>query len=202
MIHVLYNCYQEASNLPRSIKSVREVMGPDLTFTFVDGRYPDYPEGEDFSTDGTEQIAREAGYYLPISDHECEKRTAGLAFIDSIANDGDWVLVMDADETLTERFSWPTENVGQFNFKRMSDGREYGRNRLYRWQPGLEFKHRHYDLYDSAGNLFATLEAPPCEMVGAGIHYDIRSPQRQALEDVYYDILRNREGHPSEAVRA
>lgn len=201
-VWALWNVYQEANNLPRSINSVREVFG-DVSCVFVDGKYPDYPEGPEFSTDATHEIARANGTLLTVADYECEKRTAGLSHIDSVAKDGDWVLVLDADETITEKWGWP-EKVGKFDFVRLSDGVEYGRCRLYRWEQGLHFKGRHYDCYRANGELLSSLEdAPSYDLIGAGIHYDeSHNPTRMAHKRAYYAILRQRENHPSEAANA
>lgn len=190
-VHVLMNVYQEADNLPRSIQSVRDIFGREVTFTLIDGKYPDYPDDSDFSTDGTEDIARANGFYLPIAESECEKRTVGLAFIDSFAEPGDWVLYLDADETINTFSGWPTARVGKFDFIRTSDKRQYGRCRLYRWEPGLDFKHRHYDLYDRNGELVASLAtAPDYELIGSGVHHDTsHDATRMAKKRRYYDRL-------------
>lgn len=198
---VLLNVYQEAENLPRSVSSILKVFGGNASFVFVDGRYPDYPEGPDFSDDGTKELAEGIGFYLPVSDYECEKRTAGLRFIDEQAVDGDYVLYLDADETLTEFNRFP-DRVGYFSFTRDSNPEvEYGRCRLYRWEPGLEFRHRHYDLFDADGDLVASLEdAPSYDYCGSGIHYDrSHSLERRELKRAYYKRLRERETHPAEA---
>jgi hypothetical protein len=197
-VHVVYNVYQEIGNLPRSIRSVREVFG-DASFVFVDGRYPDYPEGPLFSTDGTKEIAETVGHYMAVSDYECEKRTAGLRYIDDHAEDGDWVLVLDADETITSRFAWP-KRVGYFSFTRNSNPQvTYGRCRLFAWEPGLHFKDRHYDLYDADGQLVSSLEdAPDFDCIGTGVHYDdSHDPDRRKVKRDYYRVLREREGHPA-----
>ena len=198
-IWTLFSVFNEVTNLPRAMDSV-DALFPDAHHIVVDGRYPDFPGADEFSTDGTRDLAWRRGELLLCHDYECEKRTAGLRHIDTVAKDGDWVLVLDADETITEHYSWPTGKVGQFSFTRTSDGRDYGRNRLYRWEPGLHFKGRHYDCYDLHGELFATLEAPPCELVGSGIHYDeSHSPVRMKDKRRYYTELRKREGSPWEA---
>lgn len=194
-VHVLFNVYMEGENLPRSIQSVRDVIGPDVTFTFVDGRYPDFPGESDHSTDATEAIARDNGYYLPIAEHECEKRTAGLAFIDSFANPGDWVLYLDADETINTFSGFPEARVGKFDFIRTSDKREYGRCRLYRWESGMSFLGRHYDLFSASGQHLAGLaDAPEYEVVGSGVHHDdSHDAERVRAKRTYYPLLRLRE---------
>jgi glycosyltransferase involved in cell wall biosynthesis len=199
-VHVLCNVYNEARTLPRMVESCRSVFEPEreVSFIFVDGRYPDWPGEGEFSTDDTEAVARRYGTYLPVHDYECEKRTAGLAYIDAVADEGDYVLYLDADETITSLFAWP-ERVGRFTFNRRTrTPLPYDRCRLYRWEPGLEFKHRHYDLYSADGELVASLDsAPDFQVVGTGDHFEKpRTPEK----DAYFHILRAREKSPTEAV--
>lgn len=200
MIYTLFNVYNELGNLKRAVASVDEVMGPktEVHHVFIDGRYPDYKADSEFSTDGTLEFCETTGTLLKVSDYECEKRTAGLRYIDTQASDGDWVLYLDADETITSFFAWP-KRVGYFSFTRRTHRPVvYGRCRLYRWEPGLEFKHRHYDLYDGQGVLVASLEsAPDFQPVGRGDHFE--KPRTKEKQD-YYVGLRQREGHHSEAV--
>lgn len=198
MIFGLYNVFNEAQNLPRAMDSV-EVLFDDVIHITVDGKYPDFPGDSDYSTDGTREIGQRRGELLVCVDYECEKRTHGLSYIDTVAQDGDWVLYLDADEELTALFGWPTR-VGSFTFSRASRPEiTYGRCRLYRWEPGLEFKGRHYDLYDSTGELVSSLEdAPDYQTIGFGIHHDnSHDADRLALKKPYYRTLRAREGHPS-----
>lgn len=203
MIFALYNVFEEADNLPRAMDSV-DAQFDEVVHVTVDGRYPDFPADHDYSLDGTREIGLRRGELLVCLDYECEKRSFGLRHIDTLAQDGDWVLSLDADEELTAVFGWPTR-VGSFSFSRASRPVvTYGRCRLYRWEPGLHFSGRHYDLYDRNGVLVSSLEdAPDYQVIGTGIHHDnAHGPERRALKTPYYRVLREREGHPSERVRA
>ena len=193
----LYNVYQEAANLPRAMDSVEQNFDSVVHVT-VDGKYPDYDGESDLSTDGTRDIAQARGLLVDCIDYECEKRTAGLRLIDSYASDSDYVLYLDADEEITQVFSLP-QRVGYFSFSRASSGVTYGRCRLYRWEPGLYFKGRHYDLYDAAGQLVSSLEdAPQFDTIGFGIHHDqAHDEARTRVKRAYYRTLREREGHPA-----
>lgn len=186
--------YQEAEALARMWDSVTSTIQGEVILVAVDGRFIDYDAQDDFSTDGTKEFAKAHGHYLQVVDYECEKRTAGLRFIDSLASDGDYVLNLDADETLTKLYRFP-KRVGYIEFTRMTPLKvTYGRCRLYRWEPGLEFRHRHYDLY-SGDDLVASLEdAPSFDVVGTGNHYE--KPRTKEKRD-YYTRLREREGHPA-----
>lgn len=194
--YVLCSIFNEADALKRMWASVQATIPGEVVLVVVDGRFADYDAEEDFSTDGTAEFAKTNGHYLAVVDYECEKRTIGLELIDTLAEPGDWVLVMDADETLTSFFAWP-RRVGYISFTRKTH-REvtYGRCRLYAWEPGLEFKGRHYDLFDASGQLVASLEdAPQFDVCGVGDHYEKpRTPEKVA----YYRVLREREGHPAD----
>lgn len=190
--YCLVNAFQEADNLPIAWDSVQKVI-PDSVLVVVDGKYPDFPGALDVSSDGTRDYARSHGFLVDSIDYECAKRTAGLRFIDEHAVDGDYVLYLDADETLRTLPALP-ERVGILSFTRDSDGQTYNRARLYRWEPGLEFKGRHYDLYRN-GSLYASLDtAPESRMVGTGTHRDTsHSAERQADKTRYYSGLTERE---------
>lgn len=197
---VVWNVFEEAGNLPRAMDSVELHIGPraEVVHVCIDGRYPDFDAPREFSMDGTRDIALERGILLDCYNYECEKRTFGLSHIDTLAEDGDWVLVQDADEELTSIFGWP-QRVGSIQYTRESRPVTYGRCRLYRWEPGLHFKHRHYDLYDKDGNLVSSLEdAPDFQVIGSGIHRDLaHDPLRKQVKKAYYTRLRERESHPS-----
>ena len=202
-LYALYSVYNEEANLPRAMDSV-EATWDAVVHVVVDGKYPDFPGEFDLSTDATRKLARNRGFLITCVDQECEKRTAGLRFIDEQAVDGDYVLVLDADETIDQFFGWPAK-VGSFLFTRDSNPEvSYGRCRLYAWEPGLHFKDRHYDIYRASGELLSSLEdAPEFSSCGFGTHYDkAHSPERVACKQTYYKALRSREGHPAAARRA
>lgn len=196
MTFVLCSILNEREALERMWESVRTHIPGAVQLVVVDGRFTDFDATEDFSTDGTKEYAQAHGHYLQVVDYECEKRSAGLRYIDSLANDGDFVLVMDADETLTGFMGFPSK-VGYISFERKRGlPVTYGRCRMYRWEPGLYFKGRHYDIFRANGELLASLEdAPEFDVVGTGNHYE--KPRTEAKVD-YYRTLREREGSPWE----
>lgn len=194
----ILNVFQEARNLPRCIASIEENFYERIEYinhVFIDGAYRDYASPVRLSDDGTREIATEHGHLIDAPDvSECDKRNAALRYIDTQAQNGDWLLYLDADETITEVFSWP-QRVGVFSFVRRSDNREYDRCRLYRWEPGLHFTGRHYKLHSADGSLVAGLgTAPDFQTVGHGIHYDTsHSARRMAVKKDYYSILSKQE---------
>lgn len=188
---MLCNVLNEAEGLARMWESVKEHIPAESVLVCVDGKYPDFPGNDDFSTDSTKDFAEANGHYLPVSDYECEKRTAGLRHIDTLACEGDFVLYLDADETITKFIAWP-QRVGYISFTRKKRiEATYGRCRLYRWEKGLAFRNRHYELVDACGSLVAALEnAPDYQDFALGDHYE--KPRTKAKQD-YYKILSERE---------
>lgn len=190
-LYVVWNVLDEMPNLPRSVASVLTHV-PDSVPVVVDGRYPDYDSPHEFSTDGTREYAQSIGHLVDCADYECEKRTAGLQYIASLAEEGDFVLVLDADEEITGWFGWP-DKVGEISFTRESRAVTYGRSRIYRWEPGLHFKHKHYLLFDSSGQKVAGLEGDGT-VCALGVHRNkAHSKERFHVKRDYYRRLSARE---------
>lgn len=190
-LYVIWNVYNEADNLPRSVQSVFDTVG-EVVPIVVDGKYPDFDGPDDLSTDGTREYAESVGHLVTCIDYECQKRTAGLMKVDDLAEEGDFVLVLDADEEITGWFGWP-ERVGQVSFKREHGNVQYDRSRIYRWEPGLRFKDKHYLLYDAWGNKVAGLEGDGT-VCALGIHRNkAHSKERFTTKRAYYRKLRARE---------
>lgn len=190
-LYVIWNVLDEIQNLPRSFESVINHVG-EVVPVVVDGRYPDYDHPHDLSTDGTREYARSIGILVDCPKDECMKRTAGLIAIDDRAKEGDYVMVLDADEEITGWFGWP-ERVGEIMFTRESRAVTYGRSRIYKWEPGLQFKHKHYLLYDAWGNKFAGLEGDGT-LCALGVHHNkAHSKERFHVKRQYYKRLSARE---------
>lgn len=199
MIHILWNVFDAMPTLAGSVAAAdRALKGIGRSHYFVDGRYPAFPGEHDYSTDNTRIFAASAGILIDAAVDECEKRTAGLRAIDQIAVEGDWVLVLDADEELTEFNPHPVGRVGIIRFRRDSDLMEYPRARLYRWTPGLRFGRRHLYLFDAEADLVAGLtDGCKSAVCGSGIHHDLCSPERKRAKDIYYRWLAQ---HEEEAI--
>lgn len=187
MIWCLWNVYSEPG-LPQMVEAADRAL-PARAHVFVDGKYPAYPGDSELSEDGTAEFCRDAGVYVAAPVDECAKRSAGLREIDARAADGDWVLVLDADEQLLS-LALPETDIGVVSFARVSDAETYRRARLYRWRPGYEFRHRHYDLYLGDTHV-ATLERGigGSSLVGVGIHHDVRPAERDRAKRIYYRHL-------------
>lgn len=194
---VLVNVFEEIDALPDAVAAVERVVGDacPVEFVFSDGRCTDFPADHDSSADGTAEWAAQHGVVIAAGGlDECAKRTAGLRLIDFVASDGDWVLLLDADEELTA-LDFPDATVGVIGFVRDSDSVSYDRARLYRWQRGLVFGPRHYELRSADGVQVAGLEdAPHAAPAGTGIHHDTRrSPEREHAKALYYRRLQDNE---------
>lgn len=193
----ILNIFEERRNLPRCLSSIGDAFfaRPEVEYinhVFVDGAYADYDSPNRLSEDGTHEYAHQHGHLILKPDvSECAKRNAALEFIDTVARDGDYLLYLDADETITEIFTWP-QRVGIISFQRASRREvEYDRCRLYRWEPGLNFQGRHYKLHDASGELVAGLgTAPEGEPCGFGVHYDLSHDRdRVKIKRAYYKVL-------------
>lgn len=195
MLYVVWNVWNEIDNLPNSVSAVEKTVGGDVCkHVFVDGRYRDYPGRGWLSTDGTPGFCLDAGTYLPTEKlDENEKRNHGLAFVDTVAMDEDWVLILDPDEELQALAEPPPgTDVGIISFMWDSDGEARDRARLFRWKPGLRYKGRHFTVYDGE-DLFASLTGPGL-LVGFGRHHNTtRSKKREKAKAVYYERLVEKE---------
>lgn len=193
-VWVLWNVWQEIETLPAMVGAADRVLGPAGRHVFVDGRYPSFPGDSQHSPDGTLAFAADTGTLVLLSGDECAKRTVGLRAIDAMAVPGDHVLVLDADEELTA-LTIPTSRVGIVSWTRDSDGAVYDRARLLRWELGLHFGRRHFEVLDCHSEpvcgLTAGADAVAC---GTGRHHDAsRSRQRSAAKSAYYRWLSDHE---------
>jgi hypothetical protein len=194
VIYCLWNVWNAFPRLPLSVGAVDGLLRGEVQHIFVDGRYPEFPGEHDYSTDGTRIFAASAGTLIDAAVDECEKRTVGLRAIDQVALGGDWVLVLDGDEELTLLNLPSAARVGIIRFTRVSDGMEYPRARLYRWEPGLRFERRHLDLFDAEGNPVADLTDGVASVIcGWGTHHDVCGPERERAKDIYYRRLQDAE---------
>lgn len=111
-LHGLLSFYDEPpENLTRCVTSLSRAGVSHLVA--LDGAYALYPEGEAASHPNQHAAlvlaCRELGMGLTLhvpdtvwSGNEVQKRTALFAIAWTLANDGDWFLVMDADQVVTE----------------------------------------------------------------------------------------------------
>lgn len=140
-------------------------------FIIADGAYQDYPGAEHhLSTDDTLDKALE----LRPTAHTIEpdtywpdqaaKRTAMLRRADDLANEGDWLIVIDADEELIglnsiryfleriEDDQVARKHVGWLDICiRRGPNRIYTGHRVFRWLPGLHYDGSHHVLLTADG---------------------------------------------------
>lgn len=131
--------------LKQTLECVEELK-PDLFFVT-----------DDFSTDGSEDLCLQAGAITHRSQtrfikHEGQFRNEHLAALEELVNPGDWILHLDADETIdgdvraavdeAERFGLGAITLPLYEFwekdKYRVDGYWYGTQapRLFRWEEG------------------------------------------------------------------
>lgn len=138
-LHVLISEYNDYSTLPLAIHSVRDVADSIIV---ADGAYALYydhykkqiPESKPWSTDGSIEMIK-ALPNLPLKiiecpnhepwENQCVKRSA---LLDAVPQ-GDWFIVLDADEMLYGDVAWGLNHI-------MSSGCLAGSMPLY--NPGLD----------------------------------------------------------------
>ena len=183
------NIYNERGNLPRCIEALQ--AHGIFSIIVVDGRYRGYPGASHYSDDGTWEwlcLHGEAMGLLVAGPPEGGwpgqeiKRTKYLRMADTIAEEGDWLLQVDADEVLVDDLPGKDglrlrEYLAELNAEPPSPTRAqmvYVAMRetypdkspsfwgpwpkLMRWQPGLYYGHEHWDVMKPDGRRLWCLE--------------------------------------------
>jgi len=201
MIWVLCSVFNEAEHLVQTVPATLAALPTEARYVFIDGKYPEFPATDKLSVDPTAEFARAHGDYLAMPVDEVTKRSAGLAYIEQYATQEDWVLVLDADEVITSLRLPEMPTVGTVAFRRVSDGYQYPRARLFYFVPGLRFWQKHYDLcqFTQEGvkpiaTLTEAVNGLADELCGTGIHYDTRRGlERERAKANYYGWLQEHE---------
>ena len=113
----------------------------------VDGAYKE--TGYSLSTDGTREFFQALKNVTLVDApglDQCAKRTTYF----NLAREGDYLLIVDADEQLIEGHSLnsiPECDVGWIRISSSMYKRTYGQPRLIRWQPNLHYRGRHHWIY-------------------------------------------------------
>ena len=203
--------YQDAPVLRRMLESV-EAFRPNpesMPIVVVDGRYSSF-EGltkDGNSDDETERLTRDFGGVVlsgwgpsgwPV---QFVKRTAQF----STAVEGDWVLVVDADETLRGDWARFTEWIKTFendhariNIKlRDGDSSSAGSamHRLFRISRGFHVFGAHYIHWRDARNLCSRKETAkvPDDAVHLWHRFDERAKARHSVKEKYYAVCQRDE---------
>ena len=136
--------YNEEEFLPLCLRSLKE-NGINRIIA-IDGRYKEYPEKSEYSTDKSKDILKSFGaeVYLAGGLTETEKRNLFFHYIEN----EDWILIIDADEFLSEQFTELNKevigyrlNIHRFNLPPAED------LRLLRNQKGLSIQYCHNAIF-------------------------------------------------------
>lgn len=203
--------YQDAPVLRRMLESV-EAFRPDtesMPIVVVDGRYSSFEEltKNGNSDDDVEKLTRDfGGVFLPGWGPEgwpvqFVKRTAQF----STAVEGDWVLVVDADETLRGDWGRFTEWLRTFendharvNIK-VRDGEPSGAgsamHRFFRISRGFHVFGAHYIHWRDARNLCSRKETVmvPDDSLHLWHRVNERVKPRRLVKEKYYAICQRDE---------
>lgn len=170
-IHALLSWYREdPAWLDRAIRALSRV-GADHVIA-VDGAYALFPRGRNRSGIAEHEAITRAAYaihagltiHVPTTTwagNEIEKRTFMFQLADHLADPGDWLLVLDADEIITHapsdlraRLQTSVFDVAQVTF---SEANHTGRRReypipiLFRAGLGIRCETNHYTYVTSDG---------------------------------------------------
>jgi hypothetical protein len=187
----------------------------------LDGAYGLYPDGQAQSPPGQVEAIRSAGVECQVHvpgvlwETEMAKRTALFRHVDEIAEPGDWLLVIDADEAVIEADGLkdrleatdldaaevalldgpPTNCARAWVEGGPMDTFRQGRKvrptrRLFRWEPGIRVVENHFTYVTRDGGHLWGLH--PVEALNAfDVVLDHRSYLRPALRheaaQTYYD---------------
>lgn len=140
------NVWNDRAALEQTVHTWKDAVDHVIV---VDGSYSTTGRTE-LSTDGTREYLAGACASIEFIDRpgvsQCEKRTAYL----DAGRPGDYLLVIDADETLlttTALDALPQCDVGWVRMRNSLYLREYGQPRVFRWRPGLRYAGRHHWIY-------------------------------------------------------
>lgn len=139
----------------------------------------------------------------PWAGNEVEKRTALFRYADQIAKPGDWLLVWDADELMTNprdiraRLAATTEDVAELGFtqeerdpdRTISNGKI---RKLFRWTPGIYLDVNHFTYKTPDGRtLWGQKDLEPCaDFTDLTLEHrtQFRPPARSKQQHTYYNL--------------
>jgi hypothetical protein len=209
MIYVVYSVFNDMPVIRDSIASIEQLADRIIA---IDGRYKDFPGEQTFSDDGTEEylMSHKKTLYVPCGGaDEITKRNLYLRFVDSMAKPGDFIFHLDGDEVLEgwiDLREMDDADVGII-FNKRTDGGEYHRARLFRWQPGLYYADKHYWIHDAQGDTFCILRKAGAKYREVNLtncmidhRNNARNAEREQAKEKYYSKVRARENPITEVL--
>jgi len=181
----------------------------------LDGAYALYPGAMRHPRSGAEQYAAVMevcqamqigltihGPYDAYAGNECEKRTLGFKLAEQVAEEGDWYILMDADQVITQAHGLPRDledtehDVAEALFYSRVAGDEMNGQRalwpvrcMFRAIPGLEVKGQHFSYVLPDGrDLWGEPPYEPAAQTRMEVeHRTMWRPKiRQQAQDSYY----------------
>ena len=191
-------CMITYNDMPVIKDSIRSIYDQVERIVVVDGRYKDFPGDSWLSDDGTFEYLQSLDKITMIAGSsylENEKRNLYLTQID----DGQAVLVLDADEVVVGTLCEPKADIGLVKFK-ADNYTKYLATRLFIYREGFLYRGVHYVLQDKEGRPFNShmRAEPPFTSEYIDSFYiehrqHKRSDERKFDKKQYYRKLRIRE---------
>ena len=158
----------------------------------IDGAFKDFPHSEPYSTDGCKELAiNYAIIYHGVNrswENQTEKRNAAFQYL----NDGDYFLVIDADEELIGDLV----PKGDYTDIRIEDwNRDYYRVRLIKYKIGMKYNGRHSIIsYGGRCINHASINLDAKNMTEGYIkHWKNSRPESRKEYKIKYAEIRNEE---------
>jgi len=174
-----YSIFNEAEFLEESILSIKDFVDKIVV---VDGAYENFPHDSFWSTDGSIEIAKKYGADVVIPtcawSSQIHKRNQYLKF----GQPGDVMITIDGHEIWTGVLEPQNENCRIEMYIKDSLQEFF---RMFVWEPGIEYRNYHYDLWVGSRRLNDTYSK---YTKGVFIHKDVSDKQRLKDKETYYSL--------------
>jgi hypothetical protein len=201
---MIYGCVITYNDMPLIKDTVESITGKVDRIIVVDGRYRDFPEDSEYSTDGTLEYLSEVSNVRVIFKSgvdEVEKRNTYLEQV----SDGDIILNLDADEVLVGEVKSLNADFGIID---LHDGHcrhiQKRATRFFKYYEGMEYRHVHYTLYYNDRQVNSLKKVIDDDFTFEDVkdfhlihNWHLRSDVRKHNKSIYYKkLLKNEAGFP------
>jgi len=180
--------FNEVDFLEASLKALK-ILTHKLVV--VDGAYVDFPHKRPYSTDGSLEIAkRYADMVIETKEtwqDEIEKRNQYL-----VGNDGDYYLMVDADEVIEGNIPKLTKDDYQIMLHRVNEKTPYPVYRIFKHRKGLQYWGTHHALWVD-NELLNKKEMPIVQDCRLIHKMSLRDNERIEAKGIYYRALQIKE---------